>query len=221
MLLCKQKQESYELNLNIQWFLFCKYDQLCYDWAWFYLPFIISSVWAFCCLTREYYLFDSWSVSATRLTSQISQSDMGPWYKAVIGTRQYHIHNMLNMIQSWHSMEQRKDAEELWNEHMIIDRKLISHLFPWSLHQNKPCVVWISSRWWIVYNWCFYVCVFCSVHGPLRVWQTCLLSVTASIVYNSHSQLTFITSAFNGKMSFPFHIHKTIFVQLKAFYIFY
>ena len=78
---------------------------------------------------------------------------------------------------------------------MIIDRKLISHLFLWlwSLHQNKPCVVWISSWWWTVYNWCFYVCVFCSVHGPLRVWQTCLLSVTASIVYNSHSQLTFIT----------------------------
>ena len=87
---------------------------------------------------------------------------------------------------------------------MIIDRKLISHLFLWSLHQNKPCVVWISSWWWTVYNWCFYVCVFCSVHAPLRVWQTCLLSVTASIVYNSHSQLTFLTSAIWRRYSFLF-----------------
>ena len=90
------------------------------------------------------------------------------------------------------------------NEHMIIDRKLISRLFLWSLHQNKPCVVWISSWWWTVYNWCFYVCVFCSVHAPLRVWQTCLLSVTASIVYNSHSQLTFITSAIWRRYYFLF-----------------
>lgn len=90
------------------------------------------------------------------------------------------------------------------NEHMIIDRKLISHLFLWSLHQNKPCVVWISSWWWTVYNWCFYVCVFCSVHAPLRVWQTCLLSVTASIVYSSHSQLTFITLERQEDIFFPF-----------------
>ena len=102
------------------------------------------------------------------------------------------------------------------NEHMIIDHKLISSLFLWSLHQNKPCVVWISSWWWTVYNWCFYVCVFCSVHAPLRVWQTCLLSVTASIVYSSHSQLTFITLERQEDI-FSFLIHELFLYVLCVF----
>ena len=59
--------------------------------------------------------------------------------------------------------------------------------------------------------------VFLHCHGPLRVWQTCLLSVTASIVYNSHSQLTFITNfGYLKEIIFFFPHSWTIFVYLKA-----